>query len=480
MKKIIYTCALFAVAVALLIFFATYRLSEAPRIWYDEGYFTQTAENLALYGRQAIQIAPGEFASAGTVSGGYPFIAPIALSYKLFGIGVLEGRSVMVLFIVGFFLSAVYLVSLLFGTRFALWSAFFIASFPMLYGDGKTVLGEVPGLFYLFLTLIALVYLERSNYRSLKAYAAAALLGGFCVATKPIFILLLPAVALVWLFYRKHINVRWDGFGLAVLVFIAVQVPWFLLQFGINDSFANILTFYANPYEVTNLTATVLTNILLFVTQVTPVYTILIFVLWGGSVYVRRRTGTAVTMAETVGFAFGILVLLAFLRMPGWYRYLFPALMAGLPFLPFALSRMWDWVRERVSMPPLAGYLPCLVLTVLIVAQTYQSAHSSFVAMYYNSHTTRDLSTALVSLTPATRIFIYNVPEAVVLLPSRDYYQYIKPHPTIGILGAESLHVIANGNVDYILMNTGAALDVDMSKYHLLQTVNRYSILKKN
>src|SRR3989344_1653252 len=253
----------------------------------------------------------------------------------------------MVMFIIAFFLSAVYLVNLLFGARFALWSAFLIASFPMLYGIGKSVLGEVPGLLFFFLTLIALVYLQRSEYRSLSAYAVGAITAGLCVVTKPIFILLLPALALVWFLYRKSIPVRRSGVALAVLVFITVLVPWFLLQFGTNDSLANVLTFYANPYEVTDLTTTVFTNLLLFVTDVTPFYALVVFALWGCSMLVRRRSGESVSPAESVGLVFAALVMLAFLRLPGWYRYLFPAIMAGLPFMPYALWRVWMWVREH-------------------------------------------------------------------------------------------------------------------------------------
>jgi 4-amino-4-deoxy-L-arabinose transferase-like glycosyltransferase len=473
------TWMLFALAGALLLFFATYRLSEAPHIWYDEGYYTQTAQNFMLSGQQVLQVAPGEFTSASTITGGYPLIVPVALSYQLFGVGVLSGRAVMVMFIVSFFLATVYLITLLFGTRFALWSAFLIASFPMLYGNGKSVLGEVPGLFFFVVALIALVYLERSGYRSLSAYGVSALAAGLCIATKPIFILLLPALAIVWFLYRKSVPIRWGGVVLATLVFIATMVPWFLLQFGTHDTLANVLTFYTNPYEVTDLTTNVLANLLLFVTDVTPFYALAVFALWGCAMFVRRRAGESVSSAETVGFIFSGLVMLAFLRMPGWYRYLFPAIMVGLLFVSHALWRMEEWVRERIGIPRIARVLPWLVLSLLIVAQCYQTANASFVAAYYSSHMTRDLTAALNSLPPNASIFVYNAPEAVILLPSLNYYQYIKPHPTIGILGTDALQAIANGTVDYILLNTGTVPDVDMSKYKPVQNFSRYTILEK-
>jgi hypothetical protein len=208
-------------------------------------------------------------------------------------------------------------------------------------------------------------------------------------------------------------------------------------------------------------------------------YALVVFALWGCSMLVRRRNEESVSPAETVGFVFAGLVMLAFLRMPGWYRYLFPAIMVGLPFVPYALWRMWEWVRAHVAIPRIALALPWLVLSLLIIVQTYQTANSSFVATYYNSHMTRDLTTALDSLPPDASVFVYNALETVILLPSQNYYQYIKPHPTVGIYGTDSLDVISNGMVDYILINTETVPDVDMSKYRPVQNFSRYTILKK-
>src|SRR3989344_6541436 len=94
---------LFVVALFLFVTFAAaYRLTESPATWYDEGYLLQSSKNLALYGKQGLQTAPGVFASTATVSSGFPILAPVALSFKLFGIGLLQARLVMVLYILAF------------------------------------------------------------------------------------------------------------------------------------------------------------------------------------------------------------------------------------------------------------------------------------------------------------------------------------------------------------------------------------------
>src|ERR1051326_6513130 len=79
---------------------AFYKLSDSPGIWYDEGYYFQLAVNVVHYGREVIQLAPHEFMSAWSITVGYPLIYPVALSMKLFGIGVLQARVPMALFII--------------------------------------------------------------------------------------------------------------------------------------------------------------------------------------------------------------------------------------------------------------------------------------------------------------------------------------------------------------------------------------------
>ena len=131
-------------AFIILGFFSIFRLSEAPGIWYDEGYYTQLAMNVAQHGQQRLQITPTESVSAATQTGGFTLIFPVAAAYKLFGIGVVQGRSVMVLYLFALLAATYWLVRLLFGPATAAWSALLMSTFAMLYGDGKPVLGEVP------------------------------------------------------------------------------------------------------------------------------------------------------------------------------------------------------------------------------------------------------------------------------------------------------------------------------------------------
>ena len=171
-------------------FFTFYKLSESPPTWMDEGLITQTSRNLAMQGRYAIQTAPGEFISPGIISTSYPVTFPIALSYELFGVGILQGRIVMAFYILFFFALAYLLIRKHYGVKVALLSLSLLVTFGPVYGHGKNVLGEVPGLAWL---LFGLLLFDRWW---------AGFLFGLCLVTKPIFILLLPG--LLWFRHDKN------------------------------------------------------------------------------------------------------------------------------------------------------------------------------------------------------------------------------------------------------------------------------------
>lgn len=469
---------LVGIASVVAVVASTYRLSESPRIWYDEGIFTQTAMNLSAHGTQALQIAPGTFYSAGTMTGGYPFVYPVSVAYTFFGAGVVQGRAVMVLFLLGFLVAAYVLLRLLYDPRSAAWGLLIIATFPSLYGDGKPVLGEVPGLLYLLLCLISLLYLERSRYQGLGLYVPVGLFAGLAVVTKPIFILFGPALLIAWFIKRREIRLSWGGCALGAVAFAVVAALWLYLQFGAGDSLAGILSFYANPYGETIGVSHILTQILVFFTGLAPLYLLCALGLWLGAFWLRNKA--EISTAEFAAFSFCILVALAFLRLPGWYRYLFPALALALLFLPHAMERIFVFARER--WVPLAhlSFLPAFLLGALVLAQLFQLYGHSYVADYYQSHRTSDMSAALAALPPESSFFLYNVPEIAVLLPNANYYQYLEPHPSQHI-GEQELPLIANGNVDYVIAPRDAytTQEAFFARYALDTNISRYDILKK-
>src|SRR3989344_7206246 len=105
-KEILLVAALFCVA----LFFATYHLTESPPVWYDEGFYVQSAANLAEQGHLGLQFAPGTIAQSALITVGYPLIYPLALWFQVFGADISSARFLMVVFILGF-LAASYVLA---------------------------------------------------------------------------------------------------------------------------------------------------------------------------------------------------------------------------------------------------------------------------------------------------------------------------------------------------------------------------------
>ena len=85
--------ALLLMAAVLLVF----RSDRSPAIWFDEGWNLSVARNLAVSGFYG-ELSLGEPAPPTLLSTGLPVIAPIATSFRLFGVGGWQGRLPGILF----------------------------------------------------------------------------------------------------------------------------------------------------------------------------------------------------------------------------------------------------------------------------------------------------------------------------------------------------------------------------------------------
>ena len=387
-------------------FFTFYKLSESPPTWMDEGLITQTSRNLAMQGRYAIQTAPGEFISPGIISTSYPVTFPIALSYELFGVGILQGRIVMAFYILFFFALAYLLIRKHYGVKVALLSLSLLVTFGPVYGHGKNVLGEVPGLAWL---LFGLLLFDRWW---------AGFLFGLCLVTKPIFILLLPG--LLWFRHDKN-------FLLALVIPVLLWLP---IQFP-HDSFGNILSIYANPHSIP-IVSSVIANFNRFVSETQPLYALVLLLIWSFSLVWRMRKRIPIGKSELVAAGFSVLVYLAYLRTIGYYRYFFLGEVLALVYLPAALRSGLKWLPK-----PRPLIFVCLVL--LVALQFYQTTTNSWVAGTYNSHRTHDLSLALSQLSLDKLVFVYQAPELATFLPHNNYLQYVKVADEI-VIGKENLN----------------------------------------
>ena len=160
-KKIILTLV-FSLALFLILFHFT----DTPRVWVDEGIYTNVAESLAFHGVFGLQTAPGEFFRFGqTLTTSYPVIFPVAFALKIFGKGLWQARlsSIVYMFLLAvlFYLFVKKRYAEKYGLLPAILSVLMLVTFGPFYGNGRPVQGEVPGLVFLVLGSLLLLYFEK-------------------------------------------------------------------------------------------------------------------------------------------------------------------------------------------------------------------------------------------------------------------------------------------------------------------------------
>ena len=465
--------AILAFLVFFTLFFSLYRLSESPSVWYDEGFYFQTAANLAGSSEYGIRFSPEKVEPISKMSVGYPLLYPLAAVFKVFGSDIIVARQFMLVYLVGFILSGYFLAKRAFGKNIALGSLALLATFPPLYGNGKAILGEVPGSLYLILALLFMNYAfsGRPTQKSLFLILTGLLIG-LSAATKPIFLLGLPALGLVLLikFFSKRLSLK-DLLMIGVPVLIPILI-WIFTQFNHHDSFSTILGFYANPSEISDIPGRFLANLRGLVAGIGPIYILAILLIWTASVLIRRAKKENFSLPERVAFVFSILVFLAYFRTGGFYRYIFPAQIVGLIYFPHALYSCLNCIN-------LQKYFIILIITSLSVFGTYQLVFDSWVADFYESKKTAFWTNYFDNFPEKTSLFFYNTPEVALFDKGKNYYQYLTPFG--GPFGQQNLAIIKSGKVDKIIIET-SVFEGDkewfLKKYRPERQVYKYTILE--
>src|SRR5213594_705464 len=170
-------------AVALLIL-GLINLDKTPPLYWDEGWTLSVARHWVErghYGRLLAgqPVAPG-LEAAISVTG------PVALSFYLFGVGVWQGRLVGVLFMLATLGITYYLVRLLYNQSVAIGTLavlLLLSMYPQLHPlfIGRTVLAELPMLFYL---LLGYTFFFLALNRSARFIPAALVFWGIALITK--------------------------------------------------------------------------------------------------------------------------------------------------------------------------------------------------------------------------------------------------------------------------------------------------------
>jgi len=134
--------------VAVIAWASFYNLALYPDLWWDEAIFSETAANLAQQGRYSFTVqSPDQLSDLDyRISAGPALILPVALAYRLLGVGLVQGRLVAGCYLALAFVALFLGSRRLFGPGAALLAvALALVGTDVLYW-GRSVLGDVPAL----------------------------------------------------------------------------------------------------------------------------------------------------------------------------------------------------------------------------------------------------------------------------------------------------------------------------------------------
>jgi 4-amino-4-deoxy-L-arabinose transferase-like glycosyltransferase len=211
---------IFAVAITLLVVVGSLiDLDRLPSPWWDEGWTIDVARNWAEYGHYGHYLS-GE-PTAPDLAAAFPTVASVALSFKLFGVGIWQARVAIVIYAILALAMLYWLAVRLYDRTVAQVSIVLLvvlAPYPFLNPVyvGRQVLAEMPMLFFL---LAGYATFWLSLKRSRWWLAMALITWAVALVTKaqvlPFWAASLAVPLMVMLFQR-----RWKWVGLLTFMLI--------------------------------------------------------------------------------------------------------------------------------------------------------------------------------------------------------------------------------------------------------------------
>lgn len=478
-KRII-VCFVFILAVFLIVF----RFTDTPKVWVDEGIFTNIAENLSLHGVYGIQTEPGSFFRSATLfTTNYPVIFPVAASFKLFDVGLWQARLPMIIYM--FLLVVIFylFVNKRYGFYPAITSVLLLVSFAPFYGNGRPVQGEVPGLVFLILGSLFLAYLEGVNFESKKLAIFSGLFLGLAAATKTLYLLLLiVALPLALIFCIKQIQNK-KNILILLLAFIVPIILLFRINYPTLDSMAQIIptiihqsgnngasTMSDTSFSLFN---TVIVNLTRFVKESTPILFLLLFIPVAFT-FIRRylkKENWNISVADCLIFFVIVLNWLGYLLGTGWYRYFFPANVLLYLFFPVSIVAMAGFFKKEIFKKIAIGGIAMLIL--------FQFFHLIFfsITSFVSINTTNiEISKALSVVSPTQRVLFYNTIESVVLLKGGNYSQYLT---LPGLFELGDKNSLNNTSSEFIFIGNNDEIINKIPSCYIKKSVGKYNLFKK-
>jgi len=220
-------------------FLVYYNLGINPRTWHDEGASLSIPKTLVEDGVYAMRSSDGYQTFGAVQSVGPTLTLPIALVYKYFGVGLLQGRLVSASYALitlwVFFFAGYYL----FGKRVALLAVGFMLGSPAAgyLLNGRQVLGEAPAIGFFLAGWLAWAVGVNKNKKGL--YFLAGLFLGLAMITKSQYMILGMAtlgllVILDFFYYRQKVYGWLIVMGTIAVACVAGWYAWQINYFGMD------------------------------------------------------------------------------------------------------------------------------------------------------------------------------------------------------------------------------------------------------
>lgn len=495
-------------AVLAILFLATYHLTSFPTTWFDEGSHLHVPKTLLRFGVYADYSSDGFRYYGPTVGVGPTVFLPIAAVFKLFGMGLLQARAVMVIYLLAT-IAVFYRLSRQFGkTSLAVVATLLLVTSRGigLLEYGREVLGEVPGFFFMAAGLA--VWFTAWKNPSWPRLIGAGLLLGLSMVTKNQYLLVLgPTMAIAWVANMVYYRVTPQRvFLVPGIVAFGCFVLWniyLMLYLGPATASQNF-TMLRNATQG----AALVFSPDLMKRALGQLLNIDVFL---GLLFPALAYGVYLSLPRNPeGQWWGILLILAVFNLVwyifasiSWLRYAFPALAVASLFvsrffydLTGGFNLDWSGLWQRVKTRELSiqssavSFVLLLWLAVMILLPLAQTTKAivfppfnapAAMAEYMNQNVPKD---KIVETWEPEMAFLtdhnYHFPPAGLLNTAVGFIWLGKASP------AASYHYVQENHPPYILVGGFASWvqlypqDVLSKDYHRLVNIGGYNLYQLN
>jgi hypothetical protein len=448
---------------ALVIFLSLFHLSDYPTTWFDEGSHLHVPKALLAFGAYADYSSDGLRYFGPTLGVGPTVILPVTAAFKMLGIGLLQARLVIVLYLLGALYFFYRLARNLGGEAVgALALALLVSSRAIaIFETGRQVLGEVPALFFLLAAF--LVWFSAWEGQRGRLVIAGVLFGAAAITKYQMLLAIAPAFAigfvLNYLYYKGTLA---RVFVWPAILTAAVFGLWQLVlvvYLGPQNSLANLAALRA----ATAGAATVFSPQLMkrAVEELTA------FKTFGGALAIALLYGVFVSLPRSRrGQQWGALLSFALVNLAwyvfasiSWLRYAFAGLAIASLFLAKFFIDLVELLRTRPTSRVTVGtqgneYIRTGLVTVV----------GMWAAMIV-------LPGLLVTVLPIVRPPV-NAPAAMASYLSREVPRdaVIETwEPELGFLTAHNYHYPPTGTLNVAVRHIWSGGPAPRLQYHPLE-----------